>query len=113
MDVSKNPFPSKAPKFIRSKLYKYHFTTDISGVNWWKRNEVGEYSPPISKANTPAVKEYLKNIGILTPPKENQKSTNNLFSKILKFLRTQIIQPHHYLVLVLVIAAVPFLYHIK
>ena len=49
MDNSKNPFPTKAPKFIRSKLYKYHFTTDISGVNWWTRSEIGEYSPPISK----------------------------------------------------------------
>ena len=110
MDISKNPFPTKAPKFIRSKLYKYHFTTDFSGVNWWTRREVGEYSPPISKTNAPAVKEYLTNIGILTPPKENQKSTNNFLAKILKFLRTQLIQPHHYLVLVLVIAAAPFLY---
>ena len=113
MDLSTNPFPTKAPKFLRSKLYNYHFTTDFYDSNWWNREEGEIYSPMISKDDPPAIKEYLTKIGILTPPKKSQKSSKNLLARLLKFLRAQIIHPHHYLVLVLVIAAVPFFYDIR
>lgn len=103
LDSSKNPFPKRAPKFLRSKLYKYHFSTEFSQPNWWTRELVGEYSPMISKDDPPAIREYLKSIGILNPPHKNQKSTNKTLARFLKYLRTQTIQPHHYLVLGLII----------
>ena len=110
MDFSKNPFPNKAPKFIRSKLFKYHFTTDFSNKNWWTREEVGEYSPMITKDDPPAIKEYLTKIGILSPPKKSQKSTNNLLVKLLIYFRNRIIQPHHYLVIIILVAIFSCIY---
>ena len=110
MDMSKNPFPKRAPKFLRSKKYHYHFTTDFSQPNWWTREEVGEYSPMISKDDPPAIREYLTNIGILKPPSKSQKSTNKYLAKSLKFLRSQIIQPHHYIVLGLIIFMLSIIY---
>lgn len=99
MDSSKNPFPKKPPVFIRSKLYKYHFTSNRDNMDWWTREEVGEYSPVISKDDPPAVKDYLVKIGTLSPLKQNQQPTNMILVKCLTFLRAQMNQiPHHYLV---------------
>ena len=52
--LAHNPFPDKPPLYIRSMLYDYHFTTltehRASGA-WWKREERGEYLPPVSLRN--------------------------------------------------------------
>jgi hypothetical protein len=53
LDQTKNPFPQRPPKFIRSKLYKYHFTKSAEDTDWWTREEVGEYSPIFSKDDPP------------------------------------------------------------
>ena len=46
-----NPFASKAPRYIRARLFKYEFTTEeehrTTGA-WWKRREIGEYLPEVS-----------------------------------------------------------------
>ena len=46
-----NPFASKAPRYIRARLFKYEFTTEeehrATGA-WWKRREIGEYLPEVS-----------------------------------------------------------------
>lgn len=99
MDPLKNPFSQKAPKFIRSKLYKYHFTTINDGTSdWWTREEVGEYSPILTKDDS-GLKDYLKKVGILVPLKAAQKSTNMILAQLLSYLRAQTcIVPHHVLV---------------
>jgi predicted DCC family thiol-disulfide oxidoreductase YuxK len=46
-----NPFPSRAPKLVRARLYRYRFTTGAERAAtgaWWKREELGEYLPEIS-----------------------------------------------------------------
>jgi hypothetical protein len=47
--LARNPFPRQPPKCVRALRYLYHFTDpgDRSG-NWWKRELVGEYLPPLS-----------------------------------------------------------------
>ena len=46
-----NPFPERAPTFIRARFYEYHFTTpqerETSG-NIWQRQLVAEYYPVVS-----------------------------------------------------------------
>ena len=42
-----NPFPRQPPKFVRARLYLYHFT-HFGERAWWKRSEGGEYFPPVS-----------------------------------------------------------------
>jgi hypothetical protein len=49
--IETNPFPHRAPRYIRARLYDYRFTTleerRQTGA-WWKRTLKGEYLPPIS-----------------------------------------------------------------
>ena len=49
--LARNPFPEAPPKYIRASFYRYRFTTAAerreSGA-WWKRQELGEYLPPVS-----------------------------------------------------------------
>ena len=87
----------KAPKFIRSKLYKYHFTKDSTSIDWWSRDSETEYSPVMTIDDPPALKDYLTKIGILSPLKN--QPTNMIFVQLLQFLRKQTNQvPHHILV---------------
>jgi len=49
--LARNPFPGEPPRYLRARLYEYHFTSvaerRATGA-WWKREEQGEYLPPIS-----------------------------------------------------------------
>jgi len=50
----KNPFPTAAPRFVRARLYEYHFTDPAERAAtgaWWKREYLGLYFPPISNRN--------------------------------------------------------------
>jgi predicted DCC family thiol-disulfide oxidoreductase YuxK len=55
-DVSRllahNPFPEQPPRYIRASFYRYRFTTveehRQTGA-WWKRQELGEYLPTVSR----------------------------------------------------------------
>jgi hypothetical protein len=46
-----NPFPQQAPRYVRARLYEYHFTNPAERNetgHWWKRQLAGEYLPPVS-----------------------------------------------------------------
>ena len=48
--LRRNPFPDRAPSYVRARLYRYRFTTWREwreSRNWWKRELRGEYVPPI------------------------------------------------------------------
>jgi hypothetical protein len=47
-----NPFPDRPPRYIRARLYEYHFTDPATRKrtgDWWTRELVGTYLPPISR----------------------------------------------------------------
>jgi hypothetical protein len=47
-----NPFPEKPPRFLRTRLYDYHFTdwaTKRKQGTWWRREYVRDYSPVFSR----------------------------------------------------------------
>jgi hypothetical protein len=50
--LEQNPFPAAPPRYIRATFYRYRFTTADehrqSGA-WWKREELGEYLPEVSR----------------------------------------------------------------
>ncbi len=58
--VNSNPFKNSPPKFVRARLYEYHFSQarDPAG-SWWSRELRGEYLPPLSLENA-QFKEILK-----------------------------------------------------
>jgi len=45
--MKSNPFPSAPPKYIRARLYLYHFT-HLGEKGWWTREERGLYFPAVS-----------------------------------------------------------------
>jgi hypothetical protein len=50
--LARNPFPDKPPNYIRSIFYRYRFTTNDERRRtgaWWKREELREYLPTISR----------------------------------------------------------------
>jgi hypothetical protein len=60
--MSGNPFPDKAPVYIRARLYQYWFTTPEERTqtgHWWRRSLADEYLPPIS-LNMPRLIESLE-----------------------------------------------------
>jgi hypothetical protein len=60
-----NPFPEKPPRYIRAVLYRYHFAPPGNPEgNWWKREELGLWLPPLS-ADNPQLLDWLKQAGWL------------------------------------------------
>ena len=45
--VQYNPFPAAPPKYVRARLFLYHFTS-WGGRDWWWREERGTYFPAVS-----------------------------------------------------------------
>ena len=78
MDIKKNPFPSKPPKFIRMQLYHYHFTGATNKIvpkndlDWWSRKFVSEYLPAISLEQEADIVKILSQMGVVTSPKKSK-----------------------------------------
>jgi len=85
LDPSTRYSNRKPPKFIRAKLYKYHFAESETG-NWWKREEQGEYLPILTVDNSQLV-DILKNQGVIGPEDGAKDSSPSVIVDILKFLR--------------------------
>jgi lipase maturation factor 1 len=50
--LARNPFPDKPPHYIRATFYRYRFTNSEERRQtgaWWKRQELREYLPTISR----------------------------------------------------------------
>jgi len=52
--LAHNPFPENPPRYLRATFYDYNFTSRdehrATGA-WWKRENQGEYFPPVSLRN--------------------------------------------------------------
>jgi hypothetical protein len=47
--LGRNPFPDGPPRYIRARVYGYHFTRfKENDGNWWTRTLSGEYFPAVS-----------------------------------------------------------------
>jgi lipase maturation factor 1 len=49
--LGNNPFPGKPPRYIRARLYEYHFTTPAERArsgHWWRSQYKGPYCPVLS-----------------------------------------------------------------
>jgi len=64
--LAKNPFPGAPPKYLRARLYEYHFSgpQEKKRGHWWWRIPVGEYLPPVSLED-PRFRETLREQGWL------------------------------------------------
>ncbi|XP_072179085.1 lipase maturation factor 2-like [Diadema setosum] len=82
--IKHNPFPEKPPKYIRATLYHYHFTDYGSRpVDWWSRNKVTEYLPPVHLKNQQFLDIIHKN-GIKIKKTSRHKSSKKTEPNILE-----------------------------
>ncbi|PIK46800.1 putative lipase maturation factor 2 [Apostichopus japonicus] len=62
--IDHNPFSKSPPKFIRAKLYHYHFTSwSKNSKNWWRRKEVETYLSPVTKESQ-AITSFVQSSGL-------------------------------------------------
>ncbi len=50
--LAKNPFPGEPPRYLRARLFRYHFTDPATRREtgaWWRAHELGEYIPTVSQ----------------------------------------------------------------
>ncbi|CAH8486762.1 unnamed protein product [Dicrocoelium dendriticum] len=89
LDSSKLP---RNPKFIRAKLYTYHYTspTDRSG-NWWRRVHKSIYLPPVS-LSSPSLISVVQHSG-LVGKRHQQSADSTRLSMALKSVRAYMGQP--------------------
>jgi hypothetical protein len=45
--LRENPFPDRPPRYVRSRLELYRFTS-WGSRGWWERSELGDYCPPVT-----------------------------------------------------------------
>jgi hypothetical protein len=63
--LQSNPFPERAPNFVRAELYEYHFAnpkTHRQTGQWWVRTRTGAYFPAVS-LNDPQFRRVLQQQG--------------------------------------------------
>ncbi|MES1261619.1 MAG: lipase maturation factor family protein [Acidobacteriota bacterium] len=63
--LKSNPFPERAPVFVRAELYEYHFAspeTRRQTGQWWVRTRAGSYFPAVS-LNDPRFRGVLQQQG--------------------------------------------------
>ena len=49
-----DPLDGRRPTFVRARFYRYEYTTRAERRQtgaWWKRREIGEYLPAVSRAD--------------------------------------------------------------
>ena len=65
--LKSNPFPNEPPRYVRARLFEYQFTSSAersSSGEWWKRQFVRAYFPPVSLQAGP-FRELLEQQGWL------------------------------------------------
>jgi len=54
-----NPFPDEPPRYVRAVLYRYSFAEQDAGNQWWNRERLSLWLPPMSK-DDPLLVNFLK-----------------------------------------------------
>ncbi len=57
--LARDPFAGEPPRWIRAGIWRYRFSSSREDGNWWTRNRVGEFLPPVS-LETEALREYVR-----------------------------------------------------
>jgi hypothetical protein len=63
--IEKNPFPEKPPRFVRTTVWKYEFSTPAERAEgiWWKRKEIGPFRSIMMFKDGRAIPVTLKEPG--------------------------------------------------
>ncbi len=59
---ARDPFAAEPPRWIRAGIWRYRFSDTRARGEWWQRERVGEYLPPVSRFD-PRLRAYARAYG--------------------------------------------------
>uniref|UniRef100_A0A8C5KQW9 Lipase maturation factor n=1 Tax=Jaculus jaculus TaxID=51337 RepID=A0A8C5KQW9_JACJA len=88
-NVTMYPFHKQPPTYIRAQRYKYWFSPPGKQGQWWRRQWVEEFFPPVSLGD-PTLEMLLRQFGLQDKSPPRARSPNNSLSQALNWIRMQL-----------------------
>ncbi|XP_038198684.1 lipase maturation factor 2 [Arvicola amphibius] len=87
--VAEYPFHEQPPTYLRAQRYKYWFSKPGEQSQWWHRQWVEEFFPPVSLGH-PTLETLLQQFGLKDKSPLRARSSGNALAKTLNWVRTQL-----------------------
>uniref|UniRef100_A0A8C0RKT1 Lipase maturation factor n=1 Tax=Canis lupus familiaris TaxID=9615 RepID=A0A8C0RKT1_CANLF len=88
-DVEKYPFHKQPPTYVRAQRYKYWFSHPGEQSQWWRRQWVEEFFPPVSLGD-PLLDALLRQFGLQDKSPPRARSSGNTLAQALHWIRKQL-----------------------
>nr|KAF6398933.1 lipase maturation factor 2 [Molossus molossus] len=88
-DVARYPFHKQPPTYVRAQRYKYWFSQPGEQGQWWRRQWVEEFFPPVSLGD-PVLDRLLKQFDLQNKSPPRARSSSNTLTQALHWLREQL-----------------------
>nr|XP_054098949.1 lipase maturation factor 2 isoform X2 [Callithrix jacchus] len=87
--VARYPFHEQPPTYIRAQRYKYWFSQPGEQGQWWRRQWVEEFFPPVSLGD-PVLETLLRQFGLQDKNPPRARGANSTLAQALHWTRTQL-----------------------
>ncbi|KAL0625587.1 Lipase maturation factor 2 [Plecturocebus cupreus] len=87
--VARYPFHEQPPTYIRAQRYKYWFSQPGEHGQWWRRQWVEEFFPPVSLGD-PMLEMLLRQFGLQDKNPPRARGANSTLAQALHWTRTQL-----------------------
>ncbi|XP_023077389.2 lipase maturation factor 2 [Piliocolobus tephrosceles] len=87
--VARYPFHKQPPTYVRAQRYKYWFSQPGEQGQWWRRQWVEEFFPPVSLGD-PTLETLLRQFGLQDKSPARARSANSTLTQALHWTRTQL-----------------------
>ncbi|KAM7115417.1 lipase maturation factor 2 [Molossus nigricans] len=88
-DMARYPFRKQPPTYVRAQRYKYWFSQPGEQGQWWRRQWVEEFFPPVSLGD-PVLDRLLKQFDLQNKSPPRARSSSNTLTQALHWLREQL-----------------------
>ncbi|XP_057599496.1 lipase maturation factor 2 isoform X3 [Hippopotamus amphibius kiboko] len=83
------PFHQQPPTYVRAQRYKYWFSPPGEQGQWWRRQWVEEFFPPVSLGD-PTLDALLRQFGLQDKSPPRARSSSNALTQALHWVRKQL-----------------------
>ncbi|KAK1327656.1 hypothetical protein QTO34_012945 [Cnephaeus nilssonii] len=88
-DVARYPFHKQPPTYVRAQRYKYWFSQPGEQGQWWRRQWVEEFFPPVSLGD-PTLDTLLRQFGLQDKSPRRARSSSSALAQALHWVRNQL-----------------------
>nr|KAF6267567.1 lipase maturation factor 2 [Myotis myotis] len=88
-DGARYPFHQQPPTYVRAQRYKYWFSQPGEQGQWWRRQWVEEFFPPVSLGD-PTLDTLLRQFGLQDKSPRRARSSSNALAQALQWVRKQL-----------------------